>query len=147
MAQKNSPIHQEFTQEGVIVHVPSLTRSVRIQKLDLLPLEKMPAAPGGFQPFRVVINLKVVDAAQPESEMMEFEAPIEVRVRYTADDWKKAVSLHKPLSLGFWDGSQWIRFTPEKHQLRLESGPTPDAGGWGIIAISKWADPTHAWGT
>jgi len=146
MAQKNSPIHHEFTEEGVIVHVPSLARSVLVQKLDLPPLESMPAVPGGFQPFRVVINLKVVDAARPDSEVTEFEVPIEVRVRYTAADLKKAAEIGKPLSLGFWDGSQWIRFTTEKHQFRLESGPTPEAGGWGIVNISRWADPTKAWG-
>ena len=147
MAPKHSPIHQEFTQEGVAVHVPSLTRSVLIQKLDLPTLEAMPPSPGGFQPFRAVINLKVVDAVHPESEVTEFEAPIEVRVRYTAADLKKAAEIGKPLSLGFWDGAEWIRFTAEKHQFRLESAPTPQAGGWGIINISRWADPTHAWGT
>jgi len=147
MAPKHAPVYHEFTDEGVTLHVPGQDKEVIIQKLAMLPLESMPAKPGGFQPFRAVINLKVMDAAQPNRELAVFDPPIEVRVRYTHADMKKAQEIGKPLSLGFWDGTQWIRFTPEKHTFRLEAGPSPEAGGWGVVTISNWADPTKGWGT
>lgn len=147
MPPKHARLRKEFTQEGVIVNVPGQVRKALVQKLDIPPLESMPAIPGGFKPFRTVINLKVMDASQPDSELAVFDPPIEVRVRYTHADQKKAGEIGKPLSLGFWDGSQWIRFTPEKHQFRLEPGPSPEAGGWGVVNISHWADPTKGWGT
>jgi hypothetical protein len=106
----------------------------------------MPPIPGGFQPFRLVINLKLVDAAQPDSEVSVFDPPIEVRVRYTAADVAAAEAAGGRLCLGFWDGKQWIRFTPEKHQFRLEPGASPEAG-WGVVSVSHWGDPTKAWGT
>jgi hypothetical protein len=107
----------------------------------------MPTVPGGFHPFRLVINLKLVYAAQPDSEVSVFDPPIEVRVRYTAADLASAEAAGGLLCLGFWDSTQWIRFTPEKHQFRLESGASPKAGGWGVVSISHWGDPTKAWGT
>lgn len=145
----NTPLHtsKEFRKEGVILKIPGQARSVQVQRLELPALESMPPVPGGFQPFRAVINLKVVDASQPESEVAVFDPPIEVRVLYTASDLKKAAKIGKPLSLGFWDGTQWIRCTPGKHQFHLEPGASPEAGGWGVVNISHWGDPTKGWGT
>ncbi len=147
MVQTNLPTRKEFRKEGVILKIPGQSRSVEVKRLDLPELESMPPVPGGFQPFRAVINLLVVDASQPDSEVAVFDPPIEVRIRYTASDLKKAAKLGKPLSLGFWDGTQWIRCTPEKHQFHLESEASPEAGGWGIVNISHWGDPTKGWGT
>jgi hypothetical protein len=147
MAETPLTTRKEFRNEGVIVKIPSRIRAVQVQRLGLQQIETMPAVPGGFRPFRVVINLKVVDVTQPEKEVSVFDPPIEVRVRYTPSDLKKAAEVGKPLSLGFWDGKQWIRFTPEKHQFRLEPGAKPEAGGWGVVSIARWGDPTHAWGT
>lgn len=147
MVQTNLPTRKEFRKEGVILKIPGQSRSVQVKRLELPALESMPPVPGGFQPFRAVINLMVVDASQPDSEVAVFDPPIEVRIRYTASDVKKAAKLGKPLSLGFWDGTQWIRCTPEKHQFHLEPEASPDAGGWGVVNISHWGDPTKGWGT
>jgi hypothetical protein len=147
MVKTPLPTRKEFRKEGVIVKIPGRVSPVQAVRLALPAIETMPAAPGGFQPFRLVINLKVVDAAQPDTEVAVFAPPIEVRVRYTASDLEKAAAAGKPLCLGFWDGKQWIRFTPEKHQFHLESGASPQAGGWGVVSISHWGDPTKAWGT
>lgn len=141
------PTRKYFRKEAVIVKFPGQARLVQVERLALPTDIPMKAAPGGFQPFRLVINLRLVDAAQPDSQIAVFDPPIEVRIRYTADDLVRAKEASRPLSLGFWDGTQWIRFTPEKHQFRLEPEPTLDAGGWGVVSISHWGDPTHAWGT
>ena len=147
MIETPLPTRKEFRKEGVIMKIPGQARLIQAQRLDLPPIESMPVVPGGFHPFRLVINLKVVDAAQPDSEISVFDPPIEVRVRYTASDLENAMAAGRPLCLGFWDGKQWIRFTPEKHQFRLEAGASQKAGGWGVVSISHWGDPIKAWGT
>jgi hypothetical protein len=147
MVETPLPTRKWFRKESVIVKFPGQARHVQVQRLALLTIESMPAVPGGFHPFRVVINLKIVDAAQPDREVSVFDPPIEVRVRYTAADLASAEAAGGLLCLGFWDGTQWIRFTPEKHQFHLESGASSGAGGWGVVSISHWGDPTHAWGT
>ena len=147
MVQTPIPTRKEFRTEGVILKFPGQARPVQAQRLALPTLESLPVVPGGFRPFRMVINLRLVDAAQPDSEVSVFDPPIEVRVRYTAADLARAEAAGRPLSLGFWDGKQWIRFTPEKHQFHLVSGTSPGAGGWGVVNVSHWGDPAHAWGT
>jgi hypothetical protein len=147
MAETPLPTRKEFRKEGVIVKIPGRPTPIQVRRLDLPAIDTMPAVPGGFQPFRLVINLQVVDPAQPEVEVAMFDPPIEVRVRYTAGDLEKAAAVGKDLSLGFWDGKQWVRFTAEKHQFRLAPGASPQSGGWGVVSISRWGDPTKAWGT
>jgi hypothetical protein len=147
MVQNPLPTRKHFRKENVIVTIPARPRPVSVVRLDLPDEQSMRPVPGGFQPFRLVINLKVVDAAQPDSEVSVFDPPIEVRVHCTADDLARATAIGKPLSLGFWDGRQWIRFTPEKHQFHLEPEASPAKGGWGVVNISHWGDPTKAWGT
>jgi len=66
----------------------------------------------GIQPICLVINLKVMDAVQPDTGVAVFDRSIEVRVSCTASDLEKAAG--KPFCLRFWDGKQWIHFTPGK---------------------------------
>lgn len=147
MIENPLPTHKEFRREGVTVTIPGRVRPIQVERLALPTLESMPVVRGGFQPFRVVINLRLVDAAQPDRELSMFDPPIEIRVRYTTSDLENAAAVGRPLCLGFWDGKQWIRFTPEKHQFHLKPAALPEDGGWGIVNISHWGDPTHAWGT
>jgi hypothetical protein len=136
-----------FPEEEVVVNIPPRAKPIQALRLDLPKDIPMEPVPGGFRPFRLVINLKLVDAEQPDNEVLVFDPPIEVRVRYTAGDLAKAKSAGGPLSLGFWDGKQWIRFTREKHQFHLEPSNPPESGGWGVVNVSHWGDPTHSWGT
>jgi len=147
MTVSENPNRKYYRRESVVVNFPGQARAVQAQRLEIPAGIPMQAAPGKFQPFRLVINLQMVDADQPDSEVLDFDPPVEVRIRYTAEDYAHARREGKPLSLGFWDGSQWIRFTAEKHQFHLEPGSPPEAGGWGVVSVSRWADPTHAWGT
>lgn len=147
MVTAPSPTRKHFRKEGVIVKFPGQARPVQAQRLALPGMASMPAVAGGFQPFRLVINLKLVDVAQPHREVLEFDPPIEVRVRYTASDLELAKAAGRPLCLGFWDGKQWIRFIPEKHQFHLETGASPEAGGLAVVKLSHWGDPPIAVGT
>ncbi len=147
MVESPLPTHKEFKSEGVIVKFPGQAKALKVQRLALPAMESLPAVPGGFHPFRLLINLRLVDAVQPDKEVSVFHPPIEIRVRYTASDLKRAAAAGGSLCLGFWDGTQWNRFTPEKHQFHLESDASPVVGGWGVVNISQWGDPINAWGT
>jgi len=146
MVETPLPAHKEF-KEGVIVNFPGQGKPIQVQKLDLPAIESMTTATGGFLPFRLVINLKLVDAEQPNTVVSVFDPPIEVRVRFKTSDLANAAKARKPLCLGFWDGTQWIRVTPKDHKYRPDPGPSPQAGGWGVFSISQWGDPTIAVGT
>ncbi len=145
MVENPLPTIKKFIKKGVTVNFSGQGRPVLVQELPTPDLKAMPSVPGGFKPFRAVINLKLVDAAHPDQEVLTFSPPVVVRVRYTAQDLASANKAGGALSLGFWDGNQWIRFTREKHNFHLE--PSAKGGGWGVVNISHWGDPTKAWGT
>jgi hypothetical protein len=128
----------DFRREGVVVYYPSHVNVVRLRK----SVAKMKPLPDGFRPIRPVINLKVVNTALPHKKVNVFDPPLEVRVRYTDDDLLKARELNAELSLGFWNGKQWIRCVPTK----LSTSRSKKWAGWGVVTIAKWGDPTIAWG-
>ncbi len=136
----------DFSAEGVSVKVPTQRRKAKVVKLPMGSLEEMRPVPGGFQPRRLVINVAVVDEDEPETYLTEFDPPIELRVRYTKADLDRATDAGRPLALAFWNGSEWVRFTEEKHQFRLEPAAQEQAGGHGVALISNWGDPPVAWG-
>jgi hypothetical protein len=98
---------------------------------------------GEFTPFRPVIHLRLEDADQPGVEVTQYDPPITIRVRYTAKDVRDAGG--RALILGFWDGTQWVKFK-EKHQFRLEEGKQGQPGGFGVVVLSNWIDPFVGWG-
>jgi hypothetical protein len=137
----------EFTKEGAIVRVPDQKdkKKVKIEKLAKDPLDKMKPREGGFTPGRVVFNFQIVDEAEPSKVLTSFDPPFELRVRYTPSDLKRAERAKKPLQLAFWNGSEWIPFTEEKHQFQLVP-KSKGSGGEGIAMISHWGDPNVGWG-
>ena len=144
MAQEKK---KEFTEEGATVTVPEQKdkKKVKIEKLPKDPLDKMKPKKDGFKPGRVVFNFQVVDEDDPSKVLTTFDPPFELRARYTKADEKRAQKAGQPLELAFWNGSEWITFTEEKHEFKLE----PDSkglGGYGVAKISNWGDPNVAWG-
>lgn len=131
-----------FPDEGVEITIPPQAETVHVVQLPL-PLLKDYAAPvpGGFDPFRPVINFDVLyDDDQP---VQHFDPPIQIKVRYTGNDVMTAGV--GGLKLGFWDGLAWWPYTDAKHDFQL----VPDAdksGGVGIVTVSDWGDPTQIWG-
>jgi hypothetical protein len=105
----------------------------------------MPAAPGGFQPHRVVINVALEDEDNPGEFMEAIDMPFELSIRYTRGDLERAQREGGALRLAFWDGSQWVVFTPEKHSFELQPSAQGD-GGYGVVRISRWGDPNVSWG-
>ncbi|MGD2039974.1 MAG: hypothetical protein PVH11_04055 [Anaerolineae bacterium] len=98
---------------------------------------------GEFAPRRPVLHLRLEEADEPGTEATHFDPPITLRVRYTAKDVHDAGD-EGPV-LGYWDGSQWIKFK-EKHQFRLEPHERGASGGFGVAVVSDWVDPPLAWG-
>lgn len=137
-----------FSAAGVTVTVPpqaTQVTEIRIVQLAMLPLKSMKASPEGFQPSRRVINIEVERTDAPGSYISEFDPPMRLEVRHTAADRQAAQDFGLPLSLGFWDGTKWVRFT-DKHHFELGPDPTNPSGGLASVLISRWEDPTVAWG-
>jgi hypothetical protein len=142
---KASPIN--FNAEGVTVTVPAQkNKKGKVVKLLVGSLNDMRPVPGGFQPRRLVINVVVEDEDAPGTYRAEFDPPLELKVRYTKADQDLAQRAGRPLTLAFWDGSQWVRFTRAKHQFELQPDANPQSGGLGSVKISRWGDPPVAWG-
>ena len=134
-----------FEQEGVEVNVPQPARKIKALSLPRQALKNMPAKPGGFQPGRVVINIALVYEDAPDEFLTEFDSPFELRVRYTPGDLRRAQQSNQPLQLAFWDGSDWVVFTPSKHNFELVPEERGE-GGYGVVQLSHWGDPNIAWG-
>jgi hypothetical protein len=134
---------KRFDPENVIVVLPG--PAIQAEKRPLPALKSMPAIPGEFQPFRRVINLKFVDPAQPEKVDFTFDPPVEIRIGYSSYDLRMS-SNGTQLKLAYWNGARWIPFTIKENNFRLETGGPGKGGGWGIVSIASWSDPTIAWG-
>jgi hypothetical protein len=102
-----------------------------------------------FQVARLIISFEIVD---PETGKIigEFDPPFELQVGYTPKHWESAVeggASHPRLA--FWDfeppekDQQWIEFTVEKHNFRVEGD---DQGGFLVATISNWGDPAYGAG-
>jgi hypothetical protein len=143
MNEKPFAMRIEFGIEKVMVKIPVQKRAIYVKQLDL-PMElPLPEKTEESRFFRPVINLQFLYADNNE-EVKEFDPPIVLRVRYTAEDFEKAGK--KPW-LWFWNGEEWLRFSREKHHFWLMRDWLMKYGGWGVVNISHWGDPTIAWGT
>ena len=140
------PKKVEFDTEGVTITIPDQKRKINVRKLGLGQLDSMPSFQGGFRPARLVVNFELYDEDQPDAYLVEFEQPFELIVRYTKADLQRAAREGTSLALGFWDGSAWVRFTPEKHGFRLQPDADPEKGGFGVVSIARWGDPPVSWG-
>lgn len=130
---------------GVTILVPKQEKKTKVVKLAKGKLKDMPGKVGGFKPGRLVINFAVALFDQPGAYLEVFDPPIEVEIAYTPADEKRARDAHQPLQLAFWDGEQWVVFTPEKHHFELIS-KGDGQGGVGKVSLSKWGDPPISWG-
>lgn len=146
MVNSTLPTHKYFRKEDVNVRFPKPNHTIKAKRLDMLKTG-MPAVSGGFKPFRLVINLKLEDSAQPGSNTLVFRQPVEFHIRYTAADLANARATGGSLSLAFWDGTHWIRFTPQLHQFRLERWEAAKGRGLCVVNVYQWGDPPIAVGT
>jgi hypothetical protein len=131
-----------FRIEGVVVSFHGQSKPIRAKRLPLHIITPKQMMQPGFQPFRLVINLKLVEAADPQKAVTDFKPPIEIRVHYTAADFQTAKDAGGSICLGYWDGNTWTRC-----ETRLDSRGSPNKGGWLVTTIASWADPTVAVGT
>jgi hypothetical protein len=140
------PKKVEFDTEGLTITIPDQKRRINVRKLGLGKMESMPPVKGGFQPHRLVMNFELYDEDQPDDYLVEFDQPFELKVRYTRADLQRAEREGAALALGFWDGKTWVRFTAEKHAYHLLPDADPANGGFGVVTITKWGDPSVSWG-
>jgi hypothetical protein len=147
MVQGNLHFHKEFNSGTVIVDIPDQGFPVDVVELPLPDINQLKVVSIGFHPFRLVTNMQVVDTSQQNKEVQIFTQPIEIRVWYTADDYRIAKEARRELTLGFWDGTRWFRFTKNKHNFHWDPIDKPASGGWGVINVTHWGDPTKSWGT
>jgi len=141
------PIVKNFPKEGIIVYLPAYATTINVTLPAPPAITSMPPVPIGFHPFRVVANIKFVDTKVPTKTSFVFSAPVEIHVQYTDSDFNIAKAACRELSLGYWDGTRWLRYTPSTHEFQLVPATPPATGGWGIFKVLKWGDPPHAWGT
>jgi hypothetical protein len=69
--------------EEVMVSFPKHEDKIRVIQQTTGVLKDMPGDPDGFQPYRLVINLKLTHADQPGAPILKFDPPIELLVRFT----------------------------------------------------------------
>jgi hypothetical protein len=143
--EKNMTLGRKyFRTEGVVVKHPGIGTTIEVQRIPGFSLTGKPTVAGGFVPIWPVIDLNVVDASNPTKKVNKFSPPIEVKVRF---DPAQANALGKSLSLGYWDGTEWIRCTPATHGFTLIIETSGKYAGWGIVKFNAWGDPGMAWGT
>jgi hypothetical protein len=149
MTKNDRPTHEaEFGGGSVKVKVPWQGRAARAEAVAHDTLDKLKSDRDDFKPARIVANIQIVDDEQG-GLLTEFDPPFELRVAYTAADFQRAQTKNQNLTLGFWDGGRWIAFTSAKHGFHLEpAAPNRplNAGGFGVVTLSKWGDPPLGWG-
>ncbi len=130
-------------EEGVMLSFPGHEGKIQVIQQATGVLKDMPGIPDGFQPYRLVINLKLTHVDQPEAPILKFYPPIELLVRYTADDYIYARGNPR---MAYWDGKQWVVFGERQH-FHIEEDDKVKGRGWAVVRLSEWGDPPIAVGT
>jgi hypothetical protein len=139
MERKYNPndIERHFSHENVWVRVPDQGRpGLRIVQSELPERWDLPGDHKDFELSRRVINFEVQDEDGTSVEV--FAPAMELRVGLTPSEmrrWLQGESVK--LAYAVSGTQEWVVFTQEKHNLRIE----PDARD-AVVEISDWADPT-----
>ena len=131
----------KFADEGATLTVPEKHKKLRAVKRPVGKMADMKSKSGKFKPWRLVINFEMEDEDSPGTFVSKFDDPLELRVRFTKKDIKKADEAKKPLRLGYWDGSDWVIFGVKKHKFEQVSDADAASGGELVVQLSQWADP------
>jgi hypothetical protein len=95
--------------------------------------------------FTLVTNFEVFEVIDGKEELRtEFDPPFELRVEYSAEQWKRSVgnegNSHRQPWLVYWDakGKKWVEF--ENVVIDPVDG-NKENGGFLVVEISSWGDP------
>lgn len=145
MDQEIYPDRIYLPREQVVVNFPEHAGKIQVITQDLPEMKDLPETRGVFKPQRLVINLKLWHADQREAKVLKFDPPIEVRVRYTADDF---VDPNGTIHMAYWDeeNKKWIPFTEVAHRFKPEWNES-ERSGWAVVFLEEWGDPPIAVGT
>lgn len=151
--EPREPLTVEFANVGVTVTVPDQGRRVVVVERDLPPA--IPTSDqDDFRPERMLVNFEVLEADRPNLPVTDFNPPLKIQVTYTqaqVDAARKSEQrqFKAPVEgmpiLGFWDGTRWISFKPDKHRLTYTPNYPPETGGVATVELDRWADPPLGW--
>ncbi len=131
--------------QAVAIRAPSVT------------LDQMRGENNDFTPAELVANIEIVDANDQHTVLTDFDPPVELEFKFpptlienarklaASRELKasKAEDFLAVIKVGFWDGTRWVLFTPEKHNFRIQGSDT--YGYVGKVDLKKWGDPPIAW--
>ncbi len=135
---------EEFPDKQVKVSVDSQGFLVRILRLPYAPAAEMRSDQDEFHPTTILLNVVVARQDDPDLLVTKFDPPLNLEMAYSLEVLKRAHELDLKYPVyGFWDGCKWVKFTPEKHQLKyiVEPHPTEQVAGHARVALSQWSDP------
>jgi hypothetical protein len=144
MDEKPLPKYKHCQKQHVVVRFPGHAGKIQVLRPELPNIKSLPGKKGIFEPYRLVINLKLQHADQPNVQMLKLDPPVEVRVRYDTTDLNNTKG---SLRIAFWDGKQWVPFTKASHNFHLEGWDEGKGRGWAVASLTEWADPPIAVGT
>ncbi|HTP09190.1 MAG TPA: hypothetical protein VMP08_13130 [Anaerolineae bacterium] len=148
-----APFPEAFT----TVVIPWQGRPAIAVRAPSVPLDQMKGEGNDFTPAELVINVEVVDANDEHTVLSDFDPPLELEFKFPASLIKNAREIAARqqiviksaddfvavIKVGFWNGTRWVLFTPEKHNFRIQGSET--MGYVGKVNLKKWGDPPVAW--
>jgi len=132
----------EFPEKGVEIVVPPQQQvdKVSVEEIITTNWDEIKEEKSDFIAKREALNFQVVDSSN--TQLTDFDPPIELKVNFTFDDLKESIENNKLISLAFWNGSRWVRFTEKKHNLSVHLTKINHWVGYFVVKISNWGDPS-----
>jgi hypothetical protein len=129
----------------VTILIPPQEVPVEVVELEEGTIRLCKEVPSVFQLIRVVVEIKLVEAANPEVIVERFDPPIQLRVKVAGEDIEIAGN---SLTLAYCSGvgKLWKPFTTVQYDFHFEPEKQPSAGGEGVATIREWEDPAIGWG-
>jgi hypothetical protein len=144
MAAKPAQDRIYLPNEQVELKFPQHAGKIQVIPKKLPKMTSVPGTKGVFKPTRLIINLKLEYADQPKARILKFDPPIEVRVRYSAQDY---ADNEKHIHMAYRSRKKWIPFTEADHNFTQEELDELTGIGWVSVFLKEWGDPPIAVGT
>ena len=144
---RNDGLYVDFPNRGVVIIVPrqKISEPIRVKTRDTPNWTTMQATQDVFHAQSESINFEVV--YNTDKQLDKFDPPIELKVYFTYQDLKLAAEENQIISLAYWgkkndNPSNWIRFTKQKHNLRIRLIENSKWAGYFTVYIKDWGDPS-----
>ena len=131
----------DFADDGVTVILPPGGRNIGVRKLPFIWKRAM-WGDGFGDSGRFVINFELYDRLNPDEKIDGYEQPIELWVRFTAEDAERAGGAEN-LDLFYWDGEKWNSL--KERGLILVGRKASRFQGYGVVSFEYTGDPPICW--